>query len=174
MFGFVRHDSASSQEHDNRSDESGVHDDRGDRERRKVDRTLLPQCAPHRSDDGSSCHTVACREYTSRQRTSLARAPMTWHWQIEEQPDHLLVRVEGEWQMQRLLKMLDEVSMVCRQLGYLSVLIDCREVRGHLSEPDRYLAGIRMAEKFGKIRLAALLGRDAAMTKFAERVAVAR
>ena len=99
---------------------------------------------------------------------------MTWHWQIEEQPDHLLVRVEGEWQMQRLLKMLDEVSVVCRQLGYLSVLIDCREVRGHLSEADRYLSGTRMAEKFGKIRLAALLSKDAAMTKFAERVAVAR
>jgi L-lactate utilization protein LutB len=31
-----------------------------------------------------------------------------------------------------------------------------------------------MAEKFGKIRLAALLSLDAAMTKFAERVAVAR
>ena len=98
--------------------------------------------------------------------------PLTWT--LHDQPDHLLVRLEGQWQLQSLLRMIDEMSRRCQERGYMRVLCDLREVRGPLSESDRYLAGSRIAEVMKSTKVAAIAAADTVVTGFGMKVAERR
>jgi hypothetical protein len=98
--------------------------------------------------------------------------PLTWT--LEDQPDHLLVHLDGQWQLQSLLKMIDEAGRRCHERGYSRLLCDLRAVRGPLSETDRYLAGTRIAEVLKAVKVAAVVAADAVITGFAGKVAERR
>ena len=85
---------------------------------------------------------------------------MPMRWDIEDASDHLVVRAEGEWHTQSILRMIDEGARVAKESGHSKVLIDCREVHGHLAENDRYLAGVRIAERLRGIRVAVVGRKD--------------
>jgi hypothetical protein len=99
---------------------------------------------------------------------------MSFTWTLEDQPDHLVVRVEGQWQIQSLFQMLDEIAARCREAGYARVLCDLREVRGPLAELSKYLAGARVAEVLKTVKIAALAGPQTMVTGFAAKVAASR
>lgn len=98
--------------------------------------------------------------------------PLTWTF--EDQSDHLLVRLDGQWQLPSLLKMIDEAARRCQERGYTRLLCDLRQVRGPLSESDRYLAGMRVAEVMKSVKVAAIAAADAVVTGFAGKVAERR
>ena len=98
--------------------------------------------------------------------------PLTWTF--EDQPDHLLVRVDGQWQGQTILSMIDEAGRRCQDRGYTRILFDCRAVRGPLSESDRYLAGTRVAEVLKSAKVAVLAAPDTLITGFGQKVAERR
>jgi hypothetical protein len=95
-------------------------------------------------------------------------------WVFVDESDHLLVRVEGEWQVQSMLKLIDAMGGRCRDRGYSRVLVDARAVRGPLSEPDRYLAGARIASELKSTRVAVLAAPNATITGFGANVAARR
>jgi len=95
-------------------------------------------------------------------------------WTIEEAPDQLLVRIEGVWVLPLALKMFDEVERVCRERGYARILLDCREAEGLIAEDDKFLAGSRVAQRFGSARIAAVFSPGTRITGFAGNVAARR
>ena len=95
-------------------------------------------------------------------------------WLVEDAPDHLLVTVRGDWVLSEVLKLLDEVGQMCRTRGYDRVLVDCRSLRGLMTEGDKFVAGSRLAERFGKTRVAAVFWQGAPITGFAGKVAERR
>jgi len=99
---------------------------------------------------------------------------MPLSWELVDEPDHLLVRIEGDWQVQSMLKMIEAVGKRCRDRGFARVLLDARAVRGPLSETDRYLAGTRIASVLQSIRVAVLAAPDALITGFGANVAARR
>ena len=99
---------------------------------------------------------------------------MSFTWTLEDQPDYLLVRAEGQWQLQGVFRLLDEAARRCRDAGYGRVLIDVRNVTGPLAEISRYAAGARVAEVLRGIRVAVLAHPDTVITGFGVRVAASR
>ena len=99
---------------------------------------------------------------------------MPLSWELVDEPDHLLARVEGEWQAQSLLKLIDAIGKRCHHHGFTRVLLDVRAVRGPLSELDRYLAGTRIASVLQTTRVAVLAAPDAVITRFGANVAARR
>ena len=99
---------------------------------------------------------------------------MPLSWELVDEPDYLLARVEGEWQAQSLLKLIDAIGERCRYHGFSRVLLDARAVRGPLSETDRYLAGTRIASVLTSTRVAVLAAPDALITGFGANVAARR
>src|SRR5262249_24640672 len=99
---------------------------------------------------------------------------MPMQWSIEDAPDHLLVKVEGDWLLTLALKMLDEVGKACRTRGYNRVLIDCRAQGGLINEMDKFVAGSRIAQRFGATRVAAVFSPGLRITGFARKVAARR
>ena len=81
-------------------------------------------------------------------------------WKVEDGSDHLVVRVEGEWHGRFIPKLIDDAARAARESGQTRVLIDCRNVRGHLAENDRFLAGVRIAERFPGIRVTVVGRKD--------------
>jgi hypothetical protein len=99
---------------------------------------------------------------------------MALHWDFEDQPDHLFVRVDGQWQIQSVLKLIDAIAGRCRDGGHVRVLADCREMRGPVGELDRYLSGTHVASALGPIKLAVVVSADAVITRFGMNVAERR
>ena len=95
-------------------------------------------------------------------------------WTIEDAPDHLLVTIEGDWILSSVLTMLDEVGRECRGRGYQRVLLDCRGVGGLVTEGDKFVAGSRLAERFGSTRVAGLFSPAVRITGFGGKVAAKR
>jgi hypothetical protein len=81
---------------------------------------------------------------------------MPMQWQVEDASDHLVIRAEGEWHSESVLKMIDDGARAARESGHTRILIDCRNVHGHFAENDRYLAGVRIGERLRDIRVAVL------------------
>ena len=98
--------------------------------------------------------------------------PLTWT--IEDQPDHLVVRGDGDWHLQRIFQILDAVAARCRETGYARVLFDARNVHGPLSEISRYAAAARVAEVLKSVKLAVLAAPDAVITGLGVQVAASR
>lgn len=99
---------------------------------------------------------------------------MALSWTLDDQADHLLVRVEGSWQLRPIFDLLDEIAGRCRDRGHARVLCDVREVQGPLSEITKYLAGTRIAEGMKTVRFAVLAAPDSIVTGFAGSVAARR
>ena len=96
------------------------------------------------------------------------------HWTIEDAPDPLFVRVEGEFVLSSALKMFDEVERVCRARGSERILIDWRAASGLIAEDDKFLGGTRIAERFGSARIAMVFSAGLRITGFAGNVAARR
>jgi hypothetical protein len=99
---------------------------------------------------------------------------MALSWVFEDREDHLVVRLEGEWILPSLFRMLDETAERCREFGHLRVLCDFRNVHGTLAEMTKYLIGARVAEVLKTIKVASLVAPDAHVTGFAPEVAARR
>lgn len=99
---------------------------------------------------------------------------MPLRWTIEDQSDHLLVRVEGLWHIQPILKLIDLIAVRCREDGYSRVLCDCRALQSHFNEVDRFLAAVRVADRLGATQLAVLVAADAVVTPSAAKAAARR
>ena len=84
--------------------------------------------------------------------------PMTWT--IEDASDHLVIRAEGEWHSQSILEMIDAAARGVKESGHSRLLIDVRAVHGHLAENDRYLAGVRIADRLRHLRVAMLVNEN--------------
>jgi len=95
-------------------------------------------------------------------------------WTIEEEPDYLRVAVEGEFVLSAALKMFDEAERVSRAGGYERILIDCRAAAGLIAEDEKFLAGTRVAQRFGSARVAAVFSPGPRITGFAGNVAARR
>ena|SRR5689334_19200987 len=96
---------------------------------------------------------------------------MSLTWKLEDQPDHLVVRAEGDWHLQGVFRMLDEIAGRCRDKGYGRVLVDARNVHGPLAEMTRYAAGARVAEVLRGVKVAVLANPATVITGFGVRVA---
>lgn len=99
---------------------------------------------------------------------------MSLTWMLEDQPDHLLVRASGAWQVQGIFRLLDEIAARCRDAGYGRVLLDARDVHEPLAEMTRYAAGARVAEVLKNIKLAVLASPEVLITGLGVRVAASR
>ena len=95
-------------------------------------------------------------------------------WTFEDAPDHLLITVEGDFLLQPVLRLLDEIRQECRSRGYDRVLVDCRTMGGLVSEGDKFVFGSRLAERLGAVRVAAVFSPGVTITGFAMRVAARR
>ena len=99
---------------------------------------------------------------------------MALSWVFEDREDHLVVRFDGEWLLPSMFRMLDEAAERCREVGYVRILCDFRNVRGTMAEMSKYLVGTRVAEVLKTIKLAAVVAPDAVVTGFAGNVAARR
>ena len=95
-------------------------------------------------------------------------------WTIDEAPEQLQVRVEGEFILSSALKMFDEVERVCRARGCDRVLLDLREASGLIAEDEKFLSASRVAQRFGSARVAAVFSSGPRITGFAGNVAARR
>lgn len=85
---------------------------------------------------------------------------MPMRWNIEDASDHLLIRAEGEWHSQSILKIIDDAARASKESGQTRILFDCRQVYGHLAENDRYLLGVRVADRLRHVRVAVLVNEN--------------
>ncbi len=99
---------------------------------------------------------------------------MPLSWEFHDEKGHLRVHVDGEWQLQSVLKLIEEIGQECRARGYDRVFGDMSTVRGPVAELDRYLSGARVASILGATRLAVVIAPDAILTGFAANLAARR
>ena len=96
---------------------------------------------------------------------------MPVRWTIEDQRDHLLVRVEGRWHFPSIRKLIDEMGRTCSELACRRVFCDLRAVVGTASEQERYVLGIQIADRLQGTRLVVVASPAAFVNQFAVKVA---
>jgi len=87
------------------------------------------------------------------------------------EPNYLRLAVSGEYSFERLFPFIDQIKDEATASGQRSVLVDCTQLAGNMTEAERFEGGKRIAEVLGPgIRLAVVMP-EGGVTKLGEIVA---
>lgn len=84
------------------------------------------------------------------------------------------IKVTGEYSIDEMLKLVDNVRSECDDNDLSLALVDCREMIGKMTEAERFEGGQRIAEVLGSDIKAALIMPLGQVTKLGEMAAVNR
>lgn len=90
------------------------------------------------------------------------------------EPDHLKLIVQGEFSADKMFQLVDFVRTAADKASRSKVLIDCSNIKGNLSEADRFQGGERVAQVFGNRIKAAVVMPPGQVTKLGELTAINR
>ena len=90
------------------------------------------------------------------------------------EPDLLKIRAFGEYDFEDLEGFIKHIKAEADRTGRDRVLIDCRNIGGHMTEGERFEGGVLIADVFGPGLKAALLMDARFVTKLGELAAVNR
>jgi hypothetical protein len=93
---------------------------------------------------------------------------------IEDRGSYIFVKFNEPFQLDRLLKLMDEVAEACRETGCGKVLVDLREMPGRISAMDRFQMGVYGSKLFQKLAKVAVVYRKEEINRFAETVGMNR
>lgn len=93
---------------------------------------------------------------------------------IEDRETYLFVKYAGPYQLNVLLRLMDEVAEACLEMGHNKVLVDLREMPGKISTMDRFQLGVHGSERFRKTAQVAVVYRGEEINRFAETVGLNR
>ena len=89
-------------------------------------------------------------------------------------PGFLRVTASGEYSLDDLYALVEQIRAEADKSVQHSVLVDARGILGEMSDADQFFAGRKVAEMFGSRIKVAVIGNDHTETKLGEAVAVSR
>jgi hypothetical protein len=89
-------------------------------------------------------------------------------------PDFLRITASGEYSLDDLYALIEQIRTEADKAVHNVVLVDARGILGEMSDADQFFAGRKVAEMFGSRIKVAVIRNDHAETKLGEAVAVSR
>ena len=93
---------------------------------------------------------------------------MSFEVTVSVHPDYLRIKSIGEFSLPALFEFIDRVKSEAIDAGRDRVLVDSLEIKGDLSEAERFLGGQRSAEVFGARFKVVVMMPASKITKMAE------
>ncbi len=93
---------------------------------------------------------------------------MSFEVKVKEQPGYLQIDSTGDFSLPALFEFIDRVKEEAVKSGHHRILVNSLEIKGELSEADRFRAGQKTAEVFGSRFRVAVLMPAGKITKMAE------
>lgn len=84
------------------------------------------------------------------------------------EPEFVLIKVNGDYSFDKLFDFIGFVRDETKKYGRRRALIDCREMKGMMTETERFEGGQWIAEIFGSTLKAALMMPADGITKLGE------
>ena len=92
----------------------------------------------------------------------------------EQTDTHLRVQVSGDYTFEELIRLIEEIKFTADRAQCDHALIDASDVRGRMTESEKFFAGSKIAEVFGSKLKAAVVMPEGYVTKMGEMAAVNR
>jgi len=92
----------------------------------------------------------------------------------EVKPDFLRVMASGEYSLDDLYSLIEQIRTEADKAVRRMVLIDARGILGDISDADQFFAGRKIAEIFGSRLKTVVIRNNHSDTKLGEAVAVSR
>lgn len=99
---------------------------------------------------------------------------MSFEKEVLSESNYIRINVLGEFSVPNIFELVGFVKESCVKLSADSVLVDCSNVSGSLSEADRFAGGKHVAEVLGPDIRSALVLPIGQVTKLGEMTAVNR
>ena len=89
-------------------------------------------------------------------------------------PEYIRFNLSGEFVYDEVLQFVETTRTVAEDANRSRILVDSRELKGHITESHKYFIGTRIAEVFGSAAKSVLIMREGTVTKLGELAAVNR